>query len=106
MLCDSDSAAVEADVISYNSSISSCEKAGHWREALCLLVDLLEQSMNSGCKRVVDPSWIIPSTRIYDYTTPSNSGEGWKVAVLDLTHFDPLETLWIMWIMKIMWGTD
>ena len=56
-------AAVEADVISYNSSISSCEKAGHWKEALCLFVDLLEQRMNFGCKRV--------------------KGEGWKVAVME-----------------------
>ena len=50
-------------MISYNSSISSCEKAGHWKEALCLFVDLLEQRMNFGCKRV--------------------KGEGWKVAVME-----------------------
>ena len=55
--------AVEADVISYNSSISSCEKAGHWKEALCLFVDLLEQRMNFGCKRV--------------------KVEGWKVALME-----------------------
>ena len=71
-------AAVEADVISYNSSISSCEKAGHWKEALCLFVDLLEQHMNFGCKRV--------------------KGEGCKVAVIFVsnTSLSCGET-WVSW---------
>ena len=41
----------QADVVSYNTVISSCEKAQTWQEALVLLTDLEQWQMHPACQK-------------------------------------------------------